>query len=226
MLKPLCRRGVSRVPDLHLVSVPLRIGLFGGTFDPPHVGHIAAAVNVRHALGLDVVRMVVANDPYQKSATRDISPADARMEMVRAACEGIPGLEVSDVEITRGGPSYTFDTVRELHNEHPDAEVFVIIGSDTASRLETWHKWNELADMVTFVVIARDVEELTLPSTVDLVRVDVPVIECSSTELRRRLCDGDDTTHLLSQSVVDVIHAHNLYGVNDRRSRVSVGQSA
>ena len=226
LLKPLCRTGVSRVPDLHLVSVPLRIGLFGGTFDPPHVGHIAAAVNVRHALGLDRVLMVVANDPYQKSSSRDITPAAARLEMVRAACEGIPGLEVSDVEITRGGPSYTFDTVREVLAEYPDAEVFVIVGSDTAGRLETWHKWNELADIATFVVIARDVEELTLPSAVNSIRVDVPIIECSSTELRRRLRAGEDTTHLLPRAVFNVIHARNLYGVTDRRSTASVGLSA
>jgi nicotinate-nucleotide adenylyltransferase len=207
-----------------LVSVPLRIGLFGGTFDPPHVGHIAAAVNVRHALGLDRVLMVVANDPYQKSSSRDITPAAARLEMVRAACEAIPGLEVSDVEITRGGPSYTFDTVREVLTEYPDAEVFVIVGSDTARRLESWHRWNELADIATFVVISRDVEVVTLPSTIKWTRVDIPVIECSSTDLRRRLHAGEDTTHLLSQSVLNVIHARNLYRTSDRRSSVSVGQ--
>lgn len=224
-LKPLCRRGVRGVPDLHLVPVPLRIGLFGGTFDPPHVGHIAAAVNVRHALGLDRVLMVVANDPYQKSSTRVVSPASARLEMVRAACEGIPGLEVSDIEITRGGPSYTFDTVSEVLAENPDADVFVIVGSDTATRIESWHRWNELAEIATFVVIARDSDVLNVPSTINWIRVDTPIIECSSTDLRRRLHAGEDTTHLLSQSVLSVVHARHLYGVDDHHSPVSAGHS-
>jgi nicotinate-nucleotide adenylyltransferase len=206
-----------------LVSVPLRIGLFGGTFDPPHVGHIAAAVNVRHALLLDRVLMMVASDPYQKSTTRSITPADARLAMTRAACDGVPGLEVSDAEIVRGGQSYTFDTVCDIRASSPDVEVFVIVGGDTAARVETWHRWRELAEMVDFVVIARNDDELTLPSSIKWTRVDTPIIECSSTDLRRRLREGDDTTHLLPRTVLGVIHARHLYEDDSSRQQVTAG---
>ena len=90
------------------------IGIFGGTFDPPHLGHVAAALRCREALELDRVLLVVANDPWQKSPLREVSPAEDRVAMVRGAVAGIEGLEVSELEIGRGGPSYTIDTVREL----------------------------------------------------------------------------------------------------------------
>src|SRR5690242_4710235 len=90
-----------------------RIGLFGGTFDPPHIGHLVTAIDVRAALGLEVVLMVVANEPWQKVGSRAISPASVRVDMVRAAVGDEPGIEVSDIEVRRGGPSYTVDTVEE-----------------------------------------------------------------------------------------------------------------
>lgn len=209
-----------------MVSVPLRIGLFGGTFDPPHVGHIAAAVNVRHALGLDRVLMMVASDPYQKSAVRTVTPADARLEMTRAACAGVPGLEVSDAEIVRGGQTFTFDTVRDILSSAPDTDIFVIVGGDTAARVESWHRWHELAEIVHFVVIARSDDELSLPRSIDWIRVDTPVIECSSTDLRRRLSDGKDTNHLLPRSVLDVIHARHLYVDDSRRQPLTANTAS
>src|ERR1700677_1114578 len=95
-----------------------RIGIFGGTFDPIHVGHLVAAVNARHDLGLDRVVLMVANIPWQKTGTRQVSPAKDRLEMVKAAVGGVPGLEASALEIERGGPSYTADTVSQLAAMH------------------------------------------------------------------------------------------------------------
>ncbi|MEA3055756.1 MAG: nicotinate-nucleotide adenylyltransferase, partial [Actinomycetota bacterium] len=102
-----------------------RIGLLGGTFDPVHIGHLVTGVNVRHALDLDVVLLVVANDPWQK-ADRDVTPARDRLSMVEAAVAGVDGLEASDVELRRGGVSYTADTLVELGAG--GAELFLILG--------------------------------------------------------------------------------------------------
>src|SRR6202453_2602928 len=95
-----------------------RIGIFGGTFDPIHVGHLVAAVNARHDLGLDRVVLMVANVPWQKAGTRKVTPAEDRFEMVKAAVGGVAGVEASALEIERGGPSYTADTVSQLAAMH------------------------------------------------------------------------------------------------------------
>lgn len=109
-----------------------RVGVFGGTFDPIHIGHLVAAVNVRHALALDRVLLVVANEPWQKAGTRAITVAADRLAMVEAAVAGVAGREASALEIERGGPSYTADTVAEIEARNPGAELFVIVGTDVA----------------------------------------------------------------------------------------------
>lgn len=106
-----------------------RIGIFGGTFDPIHVAHIEMAEQVRSSLDLDRVLLVVANDPWQK-VDHDITPAEDRFAMVSAATVGHPGLEPSRIEIDRGGPTYTIDTVRQLHDQHPGAEIVLVVGAD------------------------------------------------------------------------------------------------
>src|SRR2546423_13992387 len=106
----------------------LRIGVFGGTFDPIHVGHLVAAVNVRHQLRLDRVLLVVANVPWQKTGARAVSPAEDRYAMVAAAVEGVAGLEASRVELVRGGPSYTADTLPGLATRQPGAGRFCMAG--------------------------------------------------------------------------------------------------
>src|SRR5689334_11694983 len=112
-----------------------RLGIFGGTFDPPHVGHLVTAVNVRHELALDRVLLVVSNVPWQKVGTRTISPASARFEMVQAAVADVDGLEASRIELDAGGPSYTADTLATLLADEPARELFVILGADAAAGL-------------------------------------------------------------------------------------------
>src|SRR5580704_8367478 len=129
-----------------------RIGIFGGTFDPVHVGHLVAATWAREALGLDRVLMVVANVPWQKAGRRVVSAAEHRFRMVQAAVAGVAGLEVSRLEIDRGGPSYTVDTVGELLATTPSARPYVIVGADVATELETWQRVAELRAAVTLVV--------------------------------------------------------------------------
>ena len=132
-----------------------RLGIFGGTFDPPHVGHLVTAVNVRHELGLDRVLLVVSNVPWQKVGTREISPAEARLAMVEAAVADVEGLEASRIELDAGGPSYTADTLATLLAEDPGRELFVILGADAAAGLLTWERCEEVRDLATIVVVER-----------------------------------------------------------------------
>ena len=113
---------------------PQRLGLLGGTFDPPHRGHLAAAIAVRDALGLDRIDFLVANDPWQKSGEREVTPAAVRLQMAQAIVEGIEGIGVDDREVRRGGPTYTVETLEELAFECPGTDVFLIVGQDTADR--------------------------------------------------------------------------------------------
>ena len=108
------------------LHVPRSIGIFGGTFDPPHLGHLVIAVNVRHELALDLVLFVVAGSPWQKIGDREVSPAADRLAMTQAALDNVKGMEVSDLDVVRPGPSYTADTVADLRAHHPGVALFVI----------------------------------------------------------------------------------------------------
>lgn len=189
-----------------------RIGVFGGTFDPPHVGHLVVAVNVRHALSLDVVLLVVANDPWQKSGERDISPAADRLAMVVAAVGDVEGLEASDIEMQRGGTSYTADTLAELRSREPDAELHLILGSDAAAGLPTWERADEVRQRARIVVVSRPgAEDGAPPSGWDWVRVECPRLEVSSSDLRARVLDGRPLDYLLPPAVIACIDARGLY---------------
>lgn len=188
-----------------------RIGLFGGTFDPPHVGHLVTAVNVRHALDLDLVILMVANVPWQKEGTREISPAADRFDMVAAAVCDVPGLEPGRDEIEMGGPSYTADTLATLTARFVDAELFTIIGDDAAAGLRTWTRWDEVVERSRLVVVDRPGEPVALDGDIDWIRVEVPRLEVSSTDLRSRVTDGRPLDYLVTQPVLDVIRARGLY---------------
>ncbi len=192
--------------------MPQRIGLFGGTFDPPHVGHLVTAINVRHSLGLDIVILMVANDPWQKQGTRQISPATDRIAMVRAAVSGVDGLVAGDEEISRGGPSFTADTLAELAAKYPNAELFTILGDDAASGLSTWSRIDEVLARSQLVVVDRPGAPETPPAEFNWLRVESPRLEVSSTDLRSRFSDGRPLDYLLTKSVLDEIYARNLYG--------------
>ncbi|MGK2947729.1 MAG: nicotinate-nucleotide adenylyltransferase [Acidimicrobiales bacterium] len=189
-----------------------RLGIFGGTFDPPHVGHLVTAVNVRHLLGLDRVLLVVNNVPWQKAASRAITPAHERFAMVEAAVAGVEGLEASRVELEAGGPSYTADTLATLQAAEPSRELFVILGEDAAAGLLTWERADEVRELASVVVVER-------PGASDVVplegwrwrSVEVPRLEVSSTDLRARVVDGRPLDYLMPRAVVDWIETHRLY---------------
>jgi nicotinate-nucleotide adenylyltransferase len=193
--------------------VPLRIGLFGGTFDPPHVGHLITAVNVRYALRLDRILLEVANVPWQKEGARRISPAEDRYALVAAAVEGVDGLEPSRREIDRGGPSYTADTLRQLGEECPGAALFTVLGWDAAVGLPTWDRYEEVVARSQLVVVDRPGASGPLPAGVEWTRVEVPFVEVSSTDLRERARDGRPLDYLVPDDVLDQIRARHLYEV-------------
>ena len=191
--------------------MPKRIGLFGGTFDPPHVGHLVTAVNVRYALGLDSVVLMVANSPWQKDGTRPISPAADRLAMVEAAVADVEGLIAGDAEIRRGGPSFTADTLQGMARCYPDAELYTIVGDDAAAGLTTWQRYDEVVALSHLVVVDRPGEQVDLPAGFDWLRVEVPRLEVSSTDLRARVLDGRPLDYLVTDSVLGIIAARHLY---------------
>lgn len=193
----------------------LRIGLFGGTFDPPHVGHLVTAVNVRHALDLDRVVLMVANVPWQKEGSREITPAADRLAMVEAAVEDVDQLVPGRTEIDRGGHSYTADTLHALAAEYPDAELFTIVGDDAAAGLQTWTRYDEVVTMSHLVVVDRPGDPVELPDGIDWIRVEVPRLEVSSTDLRARFVDGRPLDYLVTEPVLDVIAERRLYEISE-----------
>ncbi len=189
-----------------------RIGVFGGTFDPPHVGHLVSAVNARHELALDRVLLVVNNLPWQKAGTRAISSAEDRFGMVRSAVADVEGLEASRIELDAGGPSYTADTLATLLAQDPTRELFVILGADAASGLLTWERCDEVRDRATIVVVERPgASPARAPDGWRWTWVEVPSIDVSSTDLRARAVDGRPLDYLVTHEVADWIEANGLY---------------
>ena len=193
-------------------TASLRIGLFGGTFDPPHVGHLVTAVNVRHALNLDIVILMVANDPWQKSGSRDVTTAEDRFAMVEAAVSVVDGVVAGRDEIDRGGPSYTADTLMALAEKHPGAELFTIVGDDAAAGLPSWTRVDQVAQYSQLVVVDRPGVAVDLPKQFNWMRVESPRLEVSSTDLRSRFSDGRPLDYLVTEPVLRVIEERGLYG--------------
>jgi len=192
---------------------PLRIGVLGGTFDPPHWGHLAVGLEVRHQLKLSVVLLVVANDPWQKSAVTSVTPAKLRLEMVRCAVSNLEGLEASTLEIDRGGQSYMADTLQQLRVRYPDAELMMVVGSDTAEELGTWKHQQQLRELATTVVVNRAGRlNGRCPDDWPVVSVEVPALEISSHDIRSRFASGRPVEALVPKAVAEVVLARGLYG--------------
>jgi nicotinate-nucleotide adenylyltransferase len=189
----------------------LRIGLFGGTFDPPHVGHLVTAVNVRHALQLDVVVLMVANVPWQKQGTRAITGPDDRLAMVEAAVADVDGLVAGEIEIRRGGASYTADTLASLSEKYPGCELFTIVGDDAAAGITTWERYDEVVAGSSLVVVDRPGAPVSLPDQFEWLHVEVPRLEVSSTDLRARVAEGRPLDYLVTEPVLQIIRERSLY---------------
>jgi nicotinate-nucleotide adenylyltransferase len=200
--------------------VSTRLGIFGGTFDPIHWGHLLVAEVARQILELHRVFFVPARIPPHKG-TQPTS-VDHRMKMVTLACAGNPHFEVSDVEIRREGPSYTVDTLRIFREESPpDTEFFLMLGADSARDLGSWKDHETLLATSNVVVLGRPgVAEDSFPPEVGrrITILPTPRVELSSTDIRRRAARGDSIRYMVTDEVEKYIRAEMLYGPGKDRT--------
>jgi nicotinate-nucleotide adenylyltransferase len=206
------------------VTLPRRIGLFGGSFDPPHLAHLALARLALDELALDELRWLPAGQPWQK-AGRVLAPAADRIAMVGALIAAAPGGEPRFVldtrETLRSGPSYTIDTVREIGAEAPGSELWLVIGQDQYTRLDTWRDWRELLQRVDLAVAARDGEVPRPPPALAdaphrLRVLPLPRMPIASTVIRAAAARGDDIAPMVGATVASYIAARRLYGATGK----------
>lgn len=194
-----------------------RIGVMGGTFDPVHHGHLVAASEVAHDFTLDEVIFVPTGEPYQKDH-RQVSPAEDRYLMTVIATASNPKFSVSRVDIDRGGPTYTIDTLRDLRAERGDeAELFFITGADALAQIMSWQDVNELFALAHFVGVTRPGHRLTgdgLPGD-KVSLVEVPALAISSTDCRQRVANGEPIWYLVPDGIVQYIAKRRLYRRSD-----------
>jgi nicotinate-nucleotide adenylyltransferase len=196
----------------------VRIGVFGGTFNPPHLGHLVCAQEAYVQLGLDLVVLIPVFAPPHKPLEDDPGP-EHRLELCRLAAGGDRRLAVSDFEASRPGPSYTIDTLRELHTNEPDSELFLILGGDVAAGLPQWHSAEEVVTLATPAVAnrrgtprARVTAGLSeLSGTTRARFFSMPWIGVSSTMIRRRVKSGQPIRYLVPDAVAAYIEAKGMY---------------
>ncbi|KAA1418441.1 nicotinate-nucleotide adenylyltransferase [Nocardioides humilatus] len=192
-----------------------RVGVMGGTFDPIHHGHLVAASEVQGWFGLDEVIFVPTGEPWQK-ADREVSPAEHRYLMTVIATAANPRFTVSRVDIDRGGPTYTKDTLRDLRAARPDADLFFITGADALTDIFSWRDADEVFALAHFVGCTRPGSEMD-PATLSAIPPDrvtmleVPALAISSTDCRQRQAAGQPIWYLVPDGVVQYITKHGLY---------------
>lgn len=195
----------------------MRLGLFGGSFNPPHVGHLALADAMREAAGLDrVVWMPAAKPPHKVGA--DLAPPEARLALVRAAVAGNDAFEASDLELRRaeatGAPSYTVDTLRQLTAERPEAAWHLLLGEDSYAALATWREPDAIAALARLVVVRRPgvaPHDAAHAARFPALWVDAPRLDVSSTEIRARIRAGQTVRYLVPDAVRAVVDGGGLY---------------
>jgi nicotinate-nucleotide adenylyltransferase len=196
-----------------------RIGVMGGTFDPIHHGHLVAASEVAGLFGLDEVVFVPTGQPWQKSE-RDVAPAEDRYLMTVIATASNPRFSVSRVDIDRGGPTYTIDTLTDLKVQRPDAELFFITGADALSQILSWRDSEQCFSLAHFIGVTRPgftLADAHVPEGV-VSLVEVPALAISSTDCRDRVARGMPVWYLVPDGVVQYIEKRGLYR-EDRRPR-------
>ena len=197
----------------------MRIGILGGTFNPPHLGHLICAQEAYLQLGLDRVTLIPARIPPHKPV-EDEPGAEHRLELCRLAIQGDEQrLDISDLEIGRDGPSYTVDTLEELHSSAPDHELFLIVGGDIAAGLPNWHRPERVLSLATLAVAKRrGTSRAAVDSALEAVRgaertrfFRMPRIGISSTMLRERVRSGQPIKYYVPDPVASYVERHGLY---------------
>ena len=195
----------------------MRLGVFGGTFDPPHLGHLAAASDAAQALALDRVLWIpAAEHPFKRGSVA--APPELRLEMVRAAVAGDGRFEACDLELRRSGPSYTVTTLRELQAWHPGAELFFLTGADNLRELAQWREPDEVVRLARLVVVSRQGEGVPVGLPYAATAVSVTRLDISSTELRRRVAAGETIRYLVPEPVREISERTGLYREREDKS--------
>jgi nicotinate-nucleotide adenylyltransferase len=198
----------------------VRLGILGGTFNPPHVGHLICAQEAYTQLALDQVLFIPAGVPPHKALKAGDPDGRSRYDLCVAAIGNDPRFAVSDIELQRTGPSYTADTLQELHVRNPDSELFLIVGADTAASLPSWHQPERVVALATLAVAkrrgtTRDAVDDALSQIGGEERAEffrMPRVGISSTDIRRRVKAQEPITYLVPEAVASYIDEHRLYG--------------
>jgi nicotinate-nucleotide adenylyltransferase len=188
----------------------LRLGIMGGTFDPIHLGHLFAAEAVAKNFKLDSIIFIPAGDPWQKAT---YASAQHRLAMTKLAIQDHSSFQISTIEIDRAGPTYTIDTLQELHNLYPDAELFFITGADSLSGIGSWKQVEKLWPLATFIGVSRPGHTLKAPNFpgASLELLEISALEVSSTEIRAKVNSGESLDGLVPEKVSEYIKEQNLY---------------
>ena len=218
---------MSRSPQSAPASA---VGVFGGTFDPVHYGHLRAAIEARERLGLDELSLLPAGDPPHRSDT--VATARQRLDMLRLATASCPELRVDDREVRRSGPSYMVDTLMEIRAEAGDLPLLLMIGQDAANALDSWHRWRELFDLTHLVVMRRpdahfdcgqelrreigrrrvaDPDQLRRSPAGTVLALQVTQLDISSTLIRKLFASGQSPRFLMPDDVIAYIVDRQLY---------------
>ena len=197
-----------------------RLGIFGGSFDPPHIAHLALAKHAIAQFHLNELRIIPTGDAWHKART--LTPSPHRLAMTRLAFAEVPQAVVDPRELDREGATYTFDTLQELKAEQPDADLYLFIGADQANAFKTWHRWQEILGLATVVVADRPIEgQGTVASqwhnavSPDVQRLDMPSLNVSATDIRAHFAQASQSAALMSAwlpaAVQHYIEKHSLY---------------
>jgi len=196
------------------------LGIFGGSFNPVHTGHLLLAEYIREEFNLDKIIFIPAGNPPHKNIS-DLEQGEHRYNMVKLAIENNPGFGVSDIELKRKGISYTFETLAEISREYPDEKLFFICGSDSIIQFPTWREIGKIFDLADIIVAGRpNVSKDQLDNIIDefrsrynagIVCSTAPHIEISSSEIRNRIKKGLSIRYMVPLSVAEYINANNLY---------------
>ncbi|MEF9935268.1 MAG: nicotinate-nucleotide adenylyltransferase [Clostridium sp.] len=197
----------------------LKLGIYGGTFNPIHIGHLIVAQSVLEYLNLDkIIFIPVGNPPHKDS--RNIVNGVTRINMLNKAIDGNSFFEVSDIEVLREGKTYTYDTLTELREKFKQAEINFIIGYDTLIDIDTWHRVHETLNLARFIVVNRDGDKRSIEKTIELTKnryggeyvlVNIPSIGISSSDIRRRVREGKSIKYMVTNEVNQYITDNKLY---------------
>jgi len=198
----------------------MRIGIFGGTFDPVHYGHLLLAEQCREQCSLDEIWLIPAGSPPHKE-TKGISTGKQRREMLEFAIAGHPAFVIKDLELHREGPSYTVETLRQLKASHPNDEFFLIVGADSVRDLHTWREPEAILEMTTLIGVNRP--NISLPDLTELTQkfgeivlskiiwATMPGMDISSTDIRKRILENKSVRFMTPRAVEVYIHNNRLY---------------